>query len=107
MDTSLEEQLQSIGKKTFVLCFTKALEKRGNITKEEVINCDPDSEGWREESVLTKTSKIKRIFTDKKEFDAFRICKNSKRSRMCEQSNIPDCEEKLRNIFGVFKLENE
>ena len=24
-----------------------------------------------------------------------------------EQSNIPDCEEKLRNIFGVFKLENE
>ena len=106
MDT-LARQLRSIDKKTFVLCFTKALEKRGNITKEEVINCDPDSEGWREESVLTKTSKIKRIFTDKKEFDAFRICKNSKRSRMCEQSNIPDCEEKLRNIFGVFKLENE
>ena len=106
MDT-LARQLRSIGKKTFVLCFTKALEKRGNITKEEVINCDPDSEGWREESVLTKTSKIKRIFTDKKEFDAFRICKNSDISRMCEQSNIPDCEEKFKNIFGVFKLENE
>ena len=106
MDT-LARQLRSIGKKTFVLCFTKALEKRGNITKEEVINCDPDSEYWREKSVLIKTSKIKRIFTDKKEFDAFRICKNSDISKMCEQSNIPNCEEKLRNIFGVFKLENE
>ena len=83
MDTSLARQLRSIGKKTFVLCFKKALEKRENITKEEVINCDLDSEYWREKSVLTKTSKIKRIFTDKKEFDAFRICKNSKRSRMC------------------------
>ena len=99
--------IKSIGKKTFVLCFKKALEKRENITKEEVINCDLDSESWREKTVLTKTSKIKRIFTDKKEFDAFRICKNSDRSKMCQQSNIPKCKEKLRNIFGVFKLENE
>ncbi len=72
--TALPKVLGSLGKTTFVLCSEKRLEKQADLTKEEVMGCNPNPKRWTGNSLGTRTSTLKRIYFNNKEGDALKIC---------------------------------
>lgn len=72
--SALDVQLRTAGKKTFVRCFAKAHNRRGDITTDQVAECDPDSAEWKDESLATKTSVIRAIFRKGNQCAALKMC---------------------------------
>ena len=68
--------LQSVGKRTFVNCFEVRKTNGRDLSKKDVMKADsPCSETWESENALgTKTSRLNRIFREKKECEALKIC---------------------------------
>ena len=72
----IDKHLQTIGKKTFVMCFETAgrAAKRGGITPEQVARCDADSQYWKDNTLSIKKSVIRRIFKDGNQCRALKKC---------------------------------
>ena len=95
---SLEEQLRSIGKRTFVKCFATAHAAHfadGKITDEQVAECDDsDSDNWSPTSLRTKVSVIRKIFEKQNQCEALRMCFRNKKH--------PETELDARELHAQF-----
>ena len=83
---SLEEQLRSIGKRTFVKCFATAHARNGEITNKQVDYCDrhrPDK--WKDSSLITKSYGIRRIFRERNQCKVLKMCFRNHRHPKTEQ----------------------
>ena len=74
----IEQQLRTVGKKTFVKCFAEAEEAQRHgdeIATERVAACDyPDSAAWGPNSLATKAATIRAIFRDGNQCQALKMC---------------------------------
>ena len=71
--------LKAIGMKTFVDCFDDYSAKN-DIRKTEVsILCRPDSNNWKENTLNTKTTTLKRIFRENRQCEALQLCREAQR----------------------------
>jgi len=80
---TIKRTLNTVGKRTFINCFETRQRKGYDLSKEEVVEADcPDSKGWKESSLTTKTYSLNRIFREGNQCQTLQIC--------CKAQNLDD-----------------
>ena len=76
-DLQLKTTLQAISKKCFLNCYERAEEKNGDVSVQDIMECNPDFH-YSLPTAKTKRSGIRRIFRAGRQAEAMEICNKSR-----------------------------